>query len=98
MNAAVVGTTTLAPRALLDALLEIEQRFGRTREYPNAPRTIDLDLILYGREVLNEPGLTVPHPRFRERPFVLQPLSEIAPQMVDPVTGRSVEALLRDLR
>jgi 2-amino-4-hydroxy-6-hydroxymethyldihydropteridine diphosphokinase len=66
--------------------------------FPNAPRTLDLDLILYGREIIDEPGLVVPHPRFRERAFVLEPLAEIAPQMSDPVTGKTVEELLRSLR
>lgn len=98
LNAAVTGTTTLAPRALLDTLLAIEQRFGRARAYPNASRTLDLDLILYGDDVLDQPGLIVPHPRFRERAFVLEPLAEIAPQMTDPVTGKTVVELLRALR
>ena len=97
LNAAIVGTTRLAPRALLDALLAIERRFGRAREYQNASRTLDLDLILYGGEVLNERGLAVPHPRFRERAFVLAPLAEIAPEMLDPVTGKSVAELFRGL-
>jgi 2-amino-4-hydroxy-6-hydroxymethyldihydropteridine diphosphokinase len=97
LNAAVVGTTTLSPRALLDALLAIEQRFGRERAYRNAPRTLDLDLILYGQEIVNEAGLVVPHARFRERAFVLEPLAEIAPLLSDPVTGKSVEELRREL-
>jgi 2-amino-4-hydroxy-6-hydroxymethyldihydropteridine diphosphokinase len=98
LNAAAVGTTVLSARSLLDALLAIEQRFGRERAFQNAPRTLDLDLVLYGREVIDEPGLVVPHARFRDRAFVLEPLVEIAPEMADPVTGKSVEALLRDLR
>lgn len=98
LNAAVVGTTTLAPRALLEALLAIEKRFGRERAHQHAPRTLDLDLIFYGGEVLNEPGLDVPHPRFRERAFVLEPLAELAPAMKDPVTGRSVAELLGRLQ
>jgi 2-amino-4-hydroxy-6-hydroxymethyldihydropteridine diphosphokinase len=98
LNAAAVGTTTLSVRALLEGLLAIEQRFGRERAFRNAPRTLDLDLILYGDHVVDEPGLVVPHPRFRERAFVLEPLAEIAPQMSDPVTGRSIADLLRVLR
>jgi len=98
LNAAAVGTTVLSARSLLDALLAIEQRFGRERAFQNAPRTLDLDLVLYGREVIDEPGLVVPHARFRDRAFVLEPLVEIAPEMADPVTGKSVEELLRDLR
>ena len=69
----------------------------RERPYVNAPRTLDLDLVLYGDQVLEEPGLIVPHPRFRERRFVLAPLAEVAPDLVDPVTGLTVGALLRRL-
>ncbi|HYM24850.1 MAG TPA: 2-amino-4-hydroxy-6-hydroxymethyldihydropteridine diphosphokinase [Vicinamibacterales bacterium] len=90
LNAAVVGTTRLTARRLLDALLAIEQERGRERPFPNAPRTLDLDLILYGDAVVDEPGLQVPHPRFRERRFVLEPLAEIAPNLVDPGTGRTI--------
>jgi 2-amino-4-hydroxy-6-hydroxymethyldihydropteridine diphosphokinase len=95
LNAAVIGETMLSPRALLDALLAIERERGRQRPRPTAPRTLDLDLILFGDLVLEEPGLIVPHPRFRERRFVLEPLNEIAPQLRDPVTGRSVSELLK---
>ena len=63
-----------------------------------APRTLDLDLILYDGEVVDEPGLSIPHPRFREREFVLAPLAEIAPEMVDPVTGRTVKELYSELK
>jgi 2-amino-4-hydroxy-6-hydroxymethyldihydropteridine diphosphokinase len=97
LNAAVTGLTRLPPRTLLVHLLEIEGALGRERPYLNAPRTIDLDLILYGDVRLNEPELTLPHPRFRDRSFVLAPLAEIAPAMVDPETGLTVEALLRRL-
>jgi len=93
LNAAVVGTTTLPPRELLDALLAIERERGRERPFQNAPRTLDLDLILYGDSVVDEPGLQVPHPRFRERRFVLEPLAEIAPDIVDPVTGLTIRQL-----
>jgi 2-amino-4-hydroxy-6-hydroxymethyldihydropteridine diphosphokinase len=94
LNAAAVGLTALEPHALLGALLAIEQERGRDRPSPNAPRTLDLDLILYGQIILDEPGLIVPHPRFRERRFVLEPLAEIAPDLVDPVTRLSVVGLL----
>ncbi len=94
LNAAAVGRTRLAPRALLDALLAIEQERGRERPYVNAPRTLDLDLILLGDVVLEEPGLVVPHPRFRERRFVLEPLASVAPDLRDPVSRKTVAELL----
>ena len=97
LNAALTGETELPARALLDLLLSTEQAFGRVRPYPGAPRTLDLDLILYGADVIDEPGLIVPHPRFRERRFVLEPLAEVAAGWKDPVTGRTVEELLRGL-
>ena len=97
LNAAAVGDTTMPARALLDALLAIEDERGRERPYPNAPRTLDLDLILYGDSVIEEPGLLVPHPRFRERRFVLEPLAEVAAELRDPVTGKTADQLLADL-
>lgn len=97
LNAAVAGATTLGPHALLERLLATEQAFGRTRPYGGAPRTLDLDLILYGDRLIDEPGLVVPHPRFRERRFVLEPLAEVAGGWCDPVTGRSIDELLAAL-
>lgn len=97
LNAALVGSTRLAPRALLDALLTIEREGGRERPFPGAPRTLDLDLILHGAATIDEPGLRVPHPRFRRRRFVLEPLAEVAPDMVDPVTGKTIRELLDEL-
>ena len=94
LNAVVVGETTLTARELLAALLAVERTMGRTRPHDGAARTIDLDLILYGASIVDEPGLTVPHPRFRERGFVLAPLCEVAPEMIDPVSGETVAALL----
>jgi 2-amino-4-hydroxy-6-hydroxymethyldihydropteridine diphosphokinase len=94
LNAAVVGDTALAARAILDTLLAIEQQRGRERPYVNAPRTLDLDLILLGDVVLDEAGLVVPHPRFRERRFVLEPLAAVAPDLRDPVSGKTVAELL----
>ena len=95
LNGVVVGETTLSARELLDRLLAIEAEAGRTREAPMAPRTLDLDLILFGEERIEEPGLIVPHPRFRERLFVLEPLAEVAPGWIDPATGLSISALLQ---
>ena len=97
LNAVAVGETDLSPRQLLDALLTIEQAFGRERPGLNAARTLDLDLILHGANIAVEPGLEVPHPRFRDRFFVLGPLAEVAADMVDPVSGLRVGELLRQL-
>ena len=97
LNGALIGWTHLSARALLDYLLATEQTCGRERPYPGASRTLDLDLILYGQQVIDEPGLIVPHPRFRERRFVLAPLAEVAGGWIDPVTGRSVTDLLREV-
>jgi 2-amino-4-hydroxy-6-hydroxymethyldihydropteridine diphosphokinase len=94
LNGAAELETTLAARELLDRLLAVEQRFGRVRvPGEHGPRTLDLDLLLYGDEGLDEPGLTVPHPRLHERMFVLEPLAELAPGLVVPGRGE-VESLL----
>jgi 2-amino-4-hydroxy-6-hydroxymethyldihydropteridine diphosphokinase len=94
LNAAAVGETDWAPEALLDALLAIEDERGRERPFPLAPRTLDLDLILFGDRVIDAGRVIVPHPRFRNRLFVLEPLAEIAPGLRDPVTGKTVGELL----
>jgi 2-amino-4-hydroxy-6-hydroxymethyldihydropteridine diphosphokinase len=87
VNACALVETGLAPRALLDALLALEQRHGRVRNVPNGPRTLDLDIVLYGDRVIDEPGLKVPHPRAHERLFVLQPLLDVWPDAVIPGKG-----------
>jgi 2-amino-4-hydroxy-6-hydroxymethyldihydropteridine diphosphokinase len=98
LNAAAELETELPPRALLDALLAVERGLGRTREGPRfGPRTIDLDLLLYDDLVVDEPGLTVPHPRLHERRFVLEPLAELDPGLVVPERG-PLEALLSKLQ
>jgi 2-amino-4-hydroxy-6-hydroxymethyldihydropteridine diphosphokinase len=99
LNGALVGRTTLSPDGLLEALLAIERERGRERPFPGAARTLDLDLILYGDAVIDDPPrLIVPHPRFRERVFVLEPLVEVAPELRDPMTGLTVAELYRQLQ
>jgi 2-amino-4-hydroxy-6-hydroxymethyldihydropteridine diphosphokinase len=98
VNGVAALDTTLAARELLALLLDVERRFGRSREGVPAqgPRTLDLDLLLYGDREIDEPGLQVPHPRLHERAFVLEPLSELAPGLEIPGLG-SVEGLVAEL-
>jgi 2-amino-4-hydroxy-6-hydroxymethyldihydropteridine diphosphokinase len=96
LNGAAAVETSLEPRALLGVLLDVERRLGRVREERWGPRTIDLDLLVYGGSVVDEPGLTVPHPRLRERAFALEPLVELEPELVVPGQGPAV-ALLESL-
>jgi 2-amino-4-hydroxy-6-hydroxymethyldihydropteridine diphosphokinase len=96
LNGAVHVTTELPPRELLNCLLGVEQRLGRVRAERFGPRTIDLDLLVYGDEVVDEPGLTLPHPRLHERRFALEPLAELAPALDVPGRG-PVSALLAEL-
>lgn len=100
LNAAAVVSTSLSCRALLDRLLEIERARGRDRtaEQRWGPRTLDLDLLLFGDQIISEPGLVVPHPRLHERAFVLIPLAEVAPEFIVPTLGRTVRSLLDGLR
>ncbi|MFM7169575.1 MAG: 2-amino-4-hydroxy-6-hydroxymethyldihydropteridine diphosphokinase, partial [Cyanobium sp.] len=93
LNGCALLEVGLAPDALLEELHATEQRFGRVRRERWGPRTLDLDLILYGTLQLESGRLQVPHPRFRERAFVLLPLAEIAPAWIDPLTGRTVADL-----
>ena len=97
VNAVAEIGTGLAPAVLLAELLEIESQHGRRRSVPDAPRTLDLDLLLYGEEVIDQPGLRVPHPRMHQRAFVLMPLLEIAPDARIPGRG-SAETALADIR
>jgi 2-amino-4-hydroxy-6-hydroxymethyldihydropteridine diphosphokinase len=97
LNAVVVGETSLSAEDVLGRLLAIERERGRERPSVRAARTLDLDLILYGDRITSVPGLELPHPRFRERAFVLEPLAEIAPGIVDPVTGKTIQKLAREL-
>ncbi len=93
LNAVVQLRTALAPEALLAALQRIEAAHGRERPYRNAPRTLDLDLLLYGDELIDTPLLSVPHPRLHERAFVLLPLADVAPDAIVPGRG-AVRSLL----
>jgi 2-amino-4-hydroxy-6-hydroxymethyldihydropteridine diphosphokinase len=99
VNAVVELETELAPCALLENLLAIEREFGRDRaaSFANGPRSLDLDILLYGDLQISEPELTIPHPRLAERAFVLVPLNEIAPQAVVPGVGKTVAQLLAAL-
>jgi 2-amino-4-hydroxy-6-hydroxymethyldihydropteridine diphosphokinase len=98
VNACALVETALGPRELLDGLLAIERRHGRVRDIPNGPRTLDLDIVLYGDAVLHEPGLTLPHPRAHERAFVLAPLLDVWPDAIIPGRGAaaSFRAAVRD--
>ena len=100
LNAAVVGDSTATAEALLRRVLEIEKERGRERPSPSpgGPRTLDLDLILVGDEIIHTAMLTVPHPRFRQRRFVLEPLAEVAPDLVDPESGLTIRELFERLQ
>jgi 2-amino-4-hydroxy-6-hydroxymethyldihydropteridine diphosphokinase len=98
VNGCALLAVEVEPEALLERLLATERRFGRVRGERWGPRCLDLDLLLMGDQRLSSPRLTLPHPRLRERAFVLVPLAEIAPAWIDPVTGRSVADLAAALR
>jgi len=93
LNGVVLVETGLDPHAMLQALRQIETQYGRLRARPNAPRTLDLDLIAHGRTLLDDAVLTLPHPRAAERLFVMGPLAEIAPEWVHPVSGETARTL-----
>ncbi|MCE5309416.1 MAG: 2-amino-4-hydroxy-6-hydroxymethyldihydropteridine diphosphokinase [Acidobacteriales bacterium] len=94
LNLVVEAETALMPLQLLMRALRIERELGRKRTVPKGPRTIDIDIILYGSSVINAPELVVPHPRLAERRFVLEPLAELVPDLRHPVTRRTVREML----
>jgi len=97
LNGCAILQVEISPQKLLETLLGIEQTFGRVRQERWGPRTLDLDLLLYDDLILQTPNLQIPHPRMRERAFVLVPLAEIAPDWVDPVTGCVIKELLKQV-
>ena len=94
LNQVLKLQTTLTPRELLAQCNEIERDGGRVRTFPNAPRTLDLDILFYDDQVINEPDLIIPHPRMTERRFVLEPLAEIAPDLLHPIEKKTIHYLL----
>jgi 2-amino-4-hydroxy-6-hydroxymethyldihydropteridine diphosphokinase len=94
LNAALEVDTPLSPTELLEHCQEIESFLGRVRTFRDAPRTVDLDILLYGDRVVDKPGLQIPHPRMTERLFVLKPLCHIAPDAIHPVLGQNIRSLL----
>lgn len=96
LNGVVRLETDIAPRSLLDILREIERSLGRDEENRSGPRTMDLDILFYGERVIDEPGLTIPHPRLHQRRFVLMPLSELDPLLIHPTRHRSVNQMLAE--
>ena len=98
LNQVAEAETSLFPLQLLHRVMKIERQLGRRRLGPKGPRTIDIDILLFGNAVLETPALTIPHARFRDRRFVLGPLADLAPDMRDPVTRKTMQELLDDLQ
>lgn len=96
-NGCAILKVEIPPQLLLETLLAIEQKFGRVRQEKWGPRTLDLDLLLCDDLIIDTPTLQIPHPRMRERAFVLVPLAEIAPNWIEPVSGRTIQYLLKDV-
>ncbi len=94
LNAVLEGFTELSPAELLQFAIGIERALGRVRPFPNAPRTLDIDILLFGEQMISTPSLTIPHPRLTERGFTLCPLTEIAPHLVHPISGQTMEKIL----
>ncbi len=94
LNTVLLARTDLSARSLLAACLEVERENLRERDLPKGPRTLDIDILFYGTEIIRESCLTIPHPRFSQRRFVLAPMVEIAPGFVDPLTGKTMRELL----
>jgi 2-amino-4-hydroxy-6-hydroxymethyldihydropteridine diphosphokinase len=95
VNACALVETALEPRELLDDLLDLERRHGRVRTVKDGPRTLDLDIVIYGERTIDEPGLTIPHPRAHERAFVLEPLVDVWPEAVIAGRGKAKDLLQR---
>jgi 2-amino-4-hydroxy-6-hydroxymethyldihydropteridine diphosphokinase len=98
LNQVLLVETNLTPQELLRAIFSIEEKGGRIRTVKNAPRTIDIDILFYDRQILDEPGLSIPHPRIAERRFVLEPLNEISPGFVHPVLEKTIHRLLLECK
>ena len=97
LNAVWLAETGLAPEKLLDELLAIEKKLGRERREPDAPRTLDLDILFFGDQIIRRPGLVVPHSRLEQRVFVLEPLAELVPEWVHPRLKKTVRAILEEV-